>query len=435
MKLTIDFDKATGIVKPMNAVNNGPVIGKRGSNLEAYQAMKTPYARTHDASFYAGYGGYHTVDVHVVFPDFDADPEDPASYDFQLTDEYMEKIIRGGAKVFYRLGGKIEHESMKYGTLVPPDFHKWAVICEHIIAHMNEGWANGHAYGIEYWEIWNEPDLDKDDASNKRCWQGTAAEFYELFAIAAKHLKARFPHLKIGGPAAAGFRDWWMVPFFEKMRAENVPMDFWSWHCYTADPMTLVNLAKKHREFLDSYGYTGTESICNEWNYVKGWTNENGWNETQESIIGIKGAAFVMGAMSVCQNAPIDMLMYYDARPSIWNGLFDFYTKLPLKPYYSIKAWGELAELENSCAAACDVPEIYAAAASGEGGKMAIVTYFTNNADAVAKTFTVDAAQIGDAVSLYLLDEAHDMAKVAEIYPDEGKFQLTMQPNTVIVLK
>ena len=39
--------------------------------------------------------------------------------------------------------------------------------------HHNEGWADGFNYGIEYWEIWNEPDFDKDDASNKRTWGGT----------------------------------------------------------------------------------------------------------------------------------------------------------------------------------------------------------------------------------------------------------------------
>ena len=69
------------------------------------------------------------------------------------------------------LGNRIEHESKRYGSIPPKDPAKWARICEHIIRHMNEGWAGGHHYGIEYWEIWNEPDV------NPQCWDGPVEEF------------------------------------------------------------------------------------------------------------------------------------------------------------------------------------------------------------------------------------------------------------------
>ena len=138
MKLKIDYSATAGKIKPMNAVNNGPVYTKNADqnsgNLTTYTAANIPFARTHDASFCAKYGGEHTVDVHMIFPDFDADPDSPESYDFQLTDEYMEAIQLAGTEVFYRLGSKIEHNSKKYGTVPPKDFKKWAVICEHIIA-------------------------------------------------------------------------------------------------------------------------------------------------------------------------------------------------------------------------------------------------------------------------------------------------------------
>lgn len=135
----------------MNAVNNGPAvrypIAEGSKQVEQFKEMNIPFVRNHDAAFYAYYGGSHTVDIHNIFPDFDADPYDPASYDFTLTDEYNKVIMMSGAEVFYRLGSKIEHESKKYGTLVPKDFKKWAVICEHIIMHMNEGWADGYHFG------------------------------------------------------------------------------------------------------------------------------------------------------------------------------------------------------------------------------------------------------------------------------------------------
>ena len=48
----------------------------------------------------------------------------------------------------------------------PKDYAKWARICEHIITHYTEGWADGFNYKITYWEIWNEPE-------NIQMWQGT----------------------------------------------------------------------------------------------------------------------------------------------------------------------------------------------------------------------------------------------------------------------
>ena len=147
MKLYVNYNNAAGKIKPMNAVNNGPVYkrtgGQNSGNLDTYTATNIPFARTHDASFCPSYGGEHTVDVHLIFRDFDADPYDPESYDFHLTDEYMDTIKLARTEPFYRRGSKIEHESKKYGTLPPRDFKKWAVICEHIIAHINEGWADG----------------------------------------------------------------------------------------------------------------------------------------------------------------------------------------------------------------------------------------------------------------------------------------------------
>ena len=154
-KIIINSDNVVGVIKPMNAVNNGPVR----ENCEYYKELEIPYARTHDASFKADYGGERTVDITAVFPDFTKNPYDEASYDFCVTDKYLKEIEAVGTNVFYRLGQKIDHRIKKYDNKVPEDFQKWAVICEHIIRYYNYGWANGFHMNIEYWEIWNEPNL------------------------------------------------------------------------------------------------------------------------------------------------------------------------------------------------------------------------------------------------------------------------------------
>ena len=91
--VSVDFQSPAGVCKPMHAVNNGPVykfaVDQRITNIDAFREAGIPYARNHDAAFNATYGGEHSVDVHAIFPNFDADPYDPNSYDFVCTDHYM----------------------------------------------------------------------------------------------------------------------------------------------------------------------------------------------------------------------------------------------------------------------------------------------------------------------------------------------------------
>lgn len=432
MKLSVNTNKIVGKIKPMNAVNNGPFYTKNSdqnlTNLYSFKEANIPYARTHDSSICYDYGGEHTIDVIAIFPDFDADPYSPKSYDFALTDMYLDNIQAAGAEPFYRLGNKIEHWPKHYGVIPPKDPKKWAIICEHIIRHTNEGWADGHHRNIQYWEIWNEANL------GEKCWLGTPEEFYELFAVTAKHLKACFPDLKIGGPAVAYYHKDWLDGFFKYMVKENVPLDFYSWHGYAADVSELINNAKLHRAMLDEYGYTDCESILNEWNYVKGFCGED-WRYSIKAMLTMKAHAFIAATMTAFQHENLDMLMYYDARINgSMNSLFAHGTFEPLKGYYPIKIWGEMLQMGNECETLCDVPDIYAASAVADGKAVTMVTYYTDNDNALPRTFTVELPD-DELKTIYLLDDTHDMEPCETIAPDGGKFTLKMQPNTVMVIR
>ncbi|MBQ8311369.1 MAG: hypothetical protein IJX80_10205 [Clostridia bacterium] len=139
------------------------------SNFLEYEAAKIPYVRNHDTNLVGHhiYGSPYVHDIHVLFPNFDADENDPASYDFDCTDDNVQVCLDAGSETCFRLGESIEHQVKKHGTIPPKDFYKWARICEHVIRHYNEGWANGLHLNIQYWEIWNEPDLGRN------LWDGT----------------------------------------------------------------------------------------------------------------------------------------------------------------------------------------------------------------------------------------------------------------------
>lgn len=418
-----------GTVKALNAVNNGPIKARKDQvwgNVEAYREAGFSYARPHDAALYYHYGGAHVFDITAIFPNFDADETDPASYDFQLTDELLQNIRDAGTEVFFRLGQSIEHSSKKYGTLPPKDHAKWARICEHIIRHYNEGWANGFAWNITYWEIWNEPDLDREDSLNKRTWGGTKAEFFDFYACSAKHLKACFPHLKIGGPALA-HRWSWAEEFLNEMQGRAVPIDFFSWHCYTTDPKTIAEKAMIADGLLKKYGYGNAESILDEWNYVRGW-GEGDWIYSIRSMIGLKGSSFVAAVMSVSQDSPIDMLMYYDASPCVMNGLFDYYTMQPLKTYYVYRAFHQLYALGNAVLMSNESDAVYGIAASDGQQTQVLLSHYREEDDSPEKDVILEwDSEYPVSVKLYLIDESHNGEEASEIQLLSGRCTLPLK--------
>ena len=403
--IQVELDHVLGKMKPMHAVNNGPVKAARMfpffDNFEAYKEAGFPYARNHDASYCQSYGGDHTVDITAIFPDFDADPYDPASYDFACTDHYTATILEAGTEVFYRLGQKIDHRIKRYDSKPPKDYKKWAIICEHIVRHYNYGWADGFHYNIKYWEIWNEP------GNFPECWEAPIEEFYPLFEITAKHLKGCFPEIKVGGPAfATGPLHKYTDAFLSYMREHDVPLDFYSWHLYRAETSEYEKRILFVRERLDFYGFTGTESILSEWNIIKNWKED--MVESKKELITIKGAAFYAALMAFGQNMPVDMMMYYDACiTSTLNGLFFIYTREKLKGYYPFFLFSKLYRIGQHVKTVSDTDCIYAVAAAKDGKDAIMLSYFTNDKSAAEEVVTLKlTGGSADYYALYLLDEA-----------------------------
>ncbi len=432
--LKFDTSKKLGKFKILNATNGGPwhkrhTTDQYRSNFEDYKAARIPYSRNHDSGVVGIYGGPFSHDITRIFPNFDADVNDPASYDFACTDESILVTLEAGTETFFRLGQTIEHQIKKHGTIPPKDFNKWAEICEHIIMHYNEGWADGFELGIKYWEIWNEPDLDEDDCPNKRTWGGTKAQFFDLYEITAKRLKARFPHLMIGGPAIA-WREEWAKDFLFEMKRREVPIDFFSWHLYCNEPAKLVEKSKIMKSLLLESGYENTESILNEWNYVEGWGEKFGY--TIKAIHGIKGASFTMACISEAQKSSIDMLMYYDTRPSGFNGAFDFYTYEKLKGYYPLFWYGKFYDMEAEIRCASEhSPCIYTLFGVDKDGKaLCVVTNYSNDDEAESKEVKIDFGKSGK-YEIYMLDEEHD----AELIETTSDLTFTLKNHSCVLIK
>ena len=435
--LHFDLTKAAGHFKLLNATNGGPWHKRHAtdqwrSNFEDYRAARIPYSRNHDSALCGStYGGPYSHDITAIFPNFDADPTDPASYDFACPDESILVTLDAGTRTFFRLGQSIEHQIKKHGTLPPRDFHKWAVICEHIIRHYTEGWADGYHLDMPYWEIWNEPDLDADDSANKRCWGGTRQQFFELYEITAKHLKACFPHLKIGGPALANAKPGaeWPVAFLRYMREHNVEIDFFSWHVYLTEPQKVVERAAWIRRILDENGYGATESILNEWNYVRDWRAS--FKYSIQMIHGAKGGALLGAVIAAAQRTSIDMLMYYDTRPGAFNGVFDYYTYDPLKGYFPMCWYGHFYDLAAEAVAENNVENIYPLCGVDADGKVtAMLSYYSENDETPEKTLKLDFGREGK-YEVYLVDNDHH----GELWQTTSDLTLTLKVHSVVLIR
>lgn len=435
----VDLSKTNGKIKPMNAVNNGPAghPERDVTNFADYKKARIPYARLHDASFCSGiYGGEYSVDVHRIFPNFDADENNPDCYIFTPTDKYLKFIVDSGTKVFYRLGASIEH-AHKRGTFPPKDYLKWARICERIIMHYTQGWANGFYMDIEYWEIWNEPDCGNPDGSNP-CWQGTQDEFIEFFCTSASYLKQKFPNLKIGGPAFCNVIDnLFADKLLKVLKERNIKIDFFSYHCYENTPEGMKRAIDTANMWLEKNDYKNTETILNEWNYIKGWVGKE-YTYSMKAIAGLKGASFLASVMCMAQSTKLDMLMYYDARPSTYNGLFDEYFDRR-KGYYSINMFSDLIELgkyvptENS-------EHIYSCGATDGKNSAIMLCHYDNDDNACARKVEVSIEGLsknGARAEIYLLDGSRDCEKVEEYIfdSDKGSFVLVMENFSTYLVK
>ncbi|HHY83326.1 MAG TPA: hypothetical protein GX505_11730 [Clostridiales bacterium] len=432
--IKVDFSRKAGKVKPLHGINNGPLSSECVTDTSKYyKEIGIPFVRLHDTDW----PSFKMVDIPKIFPDFDADPEDPNNYMFEQTDQTIEAIVKTGAKVLYRLGTSIEHTKVKRFAVPPKDFVQWARICIGVIKHYNEGWANGYHFNIKHWEIWNEP-----ENSNQMFAGGTAEDYYNLYITSTKMIKEYDSTLKLGGYAAgyipdAGPDDHYFSNFLRRVKEENAPLDFFSWHIYTSDIKAIERRADYVKQELDKYGFGDIEIYLDEWNYFDAdWVEflspegEYIRKGVFEKIRSQLGAAFTTAAMIRMQTLPIDIAFYYDGQPRIdWCGLFDFYG-CPIKTFYAMKAFGLLYKDENSVWSVSDTDGIYCLATENH---VLIVNY-----GAKAGHYMVDMDNIkGGKVETYMVDEQNNLELTRTEYFEGYRLvqRVYLGENSIALLK
>ena len=380
--IKVNTSNAIRKMKPMHAGGQPPLGGSRYNNYFHYLTEAgIPYSRLHDVG--GAFGGNRFVDIPNVFRDFDADENDPKSYDFTFTDFLIKSLMDAGVEPYYRLGITIENQSYikAYRTDPPKDYDKWARICEHIIAHYTEGWADGFNYNITYWEIWNEPDNINVEPSE--LWSGTPEQFYRLYDVAAKHLKKRFPNIKIGGYSSWGFTALtkpdhtekhkyildFFINFLEYIKEHGSPIDFFSWHSYYKTEITVIWDEFVKNKLLE-YGLGHVESHLTEWLPLVG---QHGTAAQSAEII---------ATMIELQKGYANICCIYDMKlaSGLYGTFFDPKQKLS-QAYYDMVAFNNLYKLGTEVETISDTEKLHVLSASNGRKHSLLISNLTGHTE------------------------------------------------------
>ena len=441
-RIEADFSGPGGVWRALHGINKGP-LGANGlvEVTEAQKRLGIPSTRLHDCH----HPNPAVVDVHAVFPNPEADPTLPASYDFRATDEYIDAVRATGAEVIYRLGESIEHQKVKRHVHPPRDPARWAAVCAGIVRHYNEGWAGGFRHGIRYWEIWNEPE------NRPVMWTGTDAQFLELYRTTARALRREFPDIKIGGPGfgyCGKFGGTALEPsefcaaFLDLCRRESLPLDFFSWHCYTDSPSELAARARAVRGMLDARGFTRTESHLNEWNYLPG----SSWDVLSrqaapearqrgvEQMMGAPGGAFLAAALIELQDAPVDVCNFYHGE----LGIFGLFTEVgaPTRNYHAMLAFARLLDTPQRGRVSGAVPGKLAIAAGTNPGKTKAVVLIANRdgGEHLRLAFLKLPWEGGTAVEVRIVDALRAFESAAGPALQGAELPLRLKPPAVALV-
>ena len=442
-EIYVNAQNATGSIKPLNGLCNAP----QKCTLKYWKRAGVPYTRLHDSFL----GVWHVVDVSAVFPDFSKDENDPASYDFVMTDRYISKVLESGAGIIYRLGETVyDMPDVTKITAPPASYEKWGRICAHIVKHYNEGWNGGFQYGIKYWEIWNEPDSDiDDDCMLKGTFKAPAREFYRFYAEASHTIKQLCPDVQVGGYAPCAVNDPGRYEFFlgflDYMDAHPHAFDFMSFHAYADSADKLKLRLKKIDDALRAHGLEKLPLIVTEVGYFwenRMWAelarddNEYRINEMVEDMRSPRAAAFYACALCIFQNSNVFAANFYRTDyMTMWENLFTE-AGSPRKPYWALEMFRRLRDAGDALQCDCSADGVYALAAGSVNSCVLYISQYTG----IARRYSFQADGLKGAYHMRIraLDDVRndEILEERDVSADGAlKSELYLRPCSVYVVE
>lgn len=201
-------------------------------------------------------------------------------YNFQYIDRLYDFLLSINVKPFVEFGfmpndlaaGTKTIFWWKANTSKPKSYEKWDTLITKLVQHWKERYGEAELR-TWYFEVWNEPDL-------KGFFDGTQADYFELYNHTAKAVKSVSPNYRVGGPATSAVK--WIGDFLAYSEANKLPVDFVTTHDYgttsVLDEMgtkkqqlksirdTIALDVKRVRQTINASAYKNAELHFTEWN-------------------------------------------------------------------------------------------------------------------------------------------------------------------------
>ena len=157
---------------------------------------------------------------------------------FRLPGLVYDNVLKAGMKPFVELSFMPSPMAKRptRGTfywkpcIAPPkDEAQWQAYIQKFVRFLLNRYGKEE---VETWffEVWNEPDLKTP------FFDGTQEEYFRLYEITVKAVKAVDDKLKVGGPATSNSK--WVAAFVNYCKAHDAPVDFITTHQYAGDPIS-----------------------------------------------------------------------------------------------------------------------------------------------------------------------------------------------------
>ncbi len=201
-------------------------------------------------------------------------------YNWQYIDKLFDYLLHINIRPFVEFGfmpadlasGPKTIFWWKGNVTKPKSYERWT----HLISSLVQHWKD--RYGEEevkkwYFEVWNEPDL-------RGFFDGTQADYFELYTHTARAVKSVSPAYRVGGPATSAVK--WIHDFLSYCEANEVPVDFVSTHDYgttsVLDEMgtkkqqlksirdTIARDVRSVRDIINNSAFKTAELHFTEWN-------------------------------------------------------------------------------------------------------------------------------------------------------------------------
>lgn len=246
------------------------------------------------------------------------------TFDFSRLDETVCDIYHTGAKPFFSLG-YMPPTMSDDGSLVgqPKNWNEWAFLVQKTVEHYSGRETTLPCGALDdfwktniYYEVWNEPDLETFGK-----WRYTGGKSYsDLYFYSVKGAEGAQNVLafKIGGPVTTALYKNWIQKFLDFVSANNLRIDFLSWHHYSkkTDDYTadIIKLNKWLGESSNYDRYENLPKIISEWGYD---SEKNPIADTEV------GAAHTTASLRNLINARLELAFLFEVKdgPSLSWGI------------------------------------------------------------------------------------------------------------------